>query len=114
MKYYAKIDNSDGNKLVSSFKANDDEVVEKSVYPRILIEITEEEYGTLNIPQDKINTAVNTAIAKLKDIDELNKLDKAIALANIDIFNDLRTTQGKPAITKNQYKNYVIDKYNSL
>jgi hypothetical protein len=115
MKYYAIIDNTNNeNRIISSYRTNDDEPEAKIIYPKVLIELTESEYGTLNIPAEKITTAVNLALDKMKDLDEVDKINIAIALVNLEIFNDLRKAQDKPTITKSQYKNLIKNKYNNL
>jgi len=68
---------------------------------------------------DALDNAVKTAakdaaLESMKDIDEVAKMDKAIALTLLDAINNLRSEHGQAAITPAQLKTAVKNKYNSL
>jgi hypothetical protein len=63
-------------------------------------------------------TTYNDALVQIaedrKDIDNISKLDKAIALVLLDGINTLRVREGLSEVTPAQLKQAVKDKYNAL
>lgn len=108
MKYYVEYNINTGLKI-SSYSVSDSEVLNKIELDTARIEITESEYATNLIDEVKIASGIADAILKRKDINNIDKLQKAGFLVIMDYLRSLGLTK-----TNGQFKNDVITKYETI
>lgn len=108
MKYYVEYDIDTGVRQ-TSYSIGDSEKLNVIGLNIARIEITQNEYSTNLIDELKITTGIADAILKRKDINNIDKLQKAGFLVIMDYLRSLGLNK-----TNAQFKNDVITKYEGL